>query len=96
MEVVANDGQIGQWLRQVAASFGGYTQNGVLVEICGRSATEREIAATSAEIAKFAGQADSAIVKLFANEGEEFGKKRGFHVGRDREQSEWTAADLRQ
>ena len=69
MEVVAEDGQIGQWLRQVAASFGEYNQNGVLVEICGQSATERETAATSAEIANFAGRADSAIVELFANEG---------------------------
>jgi hypothetical protein len=41
----------------------------VLVEICGPPATESKTAATSAEIANFAGYADSAIVELFAKEG---------------------------
>ena len=68
-ETLADDDPIALWLRHIAGSRAGHGENGLRVEICGRPATEREITATSAQIANFIGRADLSIAELFADEG---------------------------
>ncbi len=69
-EVIGDDRPIQQWMRHVSAVFGGRSENGLLVEVCGEPANKLETSATSARVAQFTAEADPAVTQLFFQPGE--------------------------